>query len=126
MNEQLQLDLEVQCACGKTATRLCDGIVALVRDPNHDAFPVMVRLRENPIVTCDRPLCDECVAKSHPIFDLHGPGQHDASDFCSICVAEKRDVVRSSGSLLVLREKAKILHAENLQRHEFRPVVVHA
>ena len=50
MNEQLQLDLEVQCACGKTATRLCDGIVALVRDPNHDAFPVMVRLRENPIV----------------------------------------------------------------------------
>ena len=56
-----------KCACGRRATRLCDG-------------PRMKRNRLND--TCDRPLCDECAVRvdaDHDLCPKHA-AQRAASD----------------------------------------------
>ena len=57
-------DIETCFYCGKPASRICDGIIGRKTGIEIKSFDDF----EQSIITCDRPLCDDCVAESATIF----------------------------------------------------------
>lgn len=100
--------------CGKSADRLCDGIISVSTTwTKHD---------EDAIRTCDRPMCTEHIAHSDdPVFfcktedgwpDAQAECDVDSNDYCEQCWTKQRNGVRwkrhgSNVMGLVLMAKGK-------------------
>lgn len=64
--------------CGAPAVKLCDHVIGFASDDEHIH-------KKSEMITCSRPLCDECATKEGIIFFSDGP---DTIDLCRDHVGE--------------------------------------
>lgn len=71
--------------CNAPADHLCDYVLGAASD---DGF---IHL-DSEIITCSRPVCDECRTVVAVSFDIHGPGTVETRDLCRDHAAENEEL----------------------------------
>ena len=75
--------------CGKEATVLCDGLVRNFKKMG-------IKPLGEPYETCDRPMCENCVAyRSNPLIFCGKEGGVTYNDYCDRCESIRNPYLRS-------------------------------